>query len=258
MKRYTLDDLDDALDAVGVAAGDVVMIHSSLLALGRLDGRPADDAVPAIAGRLIDHLGPRGTLVVPTFTFSFCKGLPFDCQGTPAEIMGQLSEYVRMLPGARRSPHPMQSVAALGPLAADICRNDTPSAFDPGGAFARLTERGAKLLMLGTSMEAASFVHLAEQWAGVPYRFWKDFSGEYVDGGVSRSRTYRMYVRDLTANTEITVAPIASALTARGQLFEARLGAGWLTSCRFPDFLAAALDLLRPDPTCLVKTVGAT
>ena len=258
MKSYTLDDLARALEAVGVTSGDLVLVHSSLLALGRLEGHSPGDGVSAIAGRILDHLGPDGTLVVPAFNFGFCKGQLFDRQTTPAENMGQLSEHVRRLPGARRSAHPMQSIAAVGPRAEEICQPDTLSSFDPDGPFARLNDLGARLLLLGASMDAASFVHFGEERARVPYRYWKDFSAEYIDGDVHETRTYRMYVRDLVLDPDITLAPIETELRSREQLLETTLGAGRLLSCRFPDFLSAELDLLHRNPMCLAKTAGTS
>ena len=87
----------------------------------------------------------------------------FDPATTPSKGMGGFSEFVRTLPGARRSPHPMQSVAAIGPLADVICKTDTASSFDPGGPFSILLECGARGLLLGAPMQSFSLVHLAEE-----------------------------------------------------------------------------------------------
>ena len=51
-----------ALDSLGLREGDCVMMHSSLSALGYMEGG-ADTVVDA----LLDAVGPTGTLLVPVF-----------------------------------------------------------------------------------------------------------------------------------------------------------------------------------------------
>ena len=85
---------------------------------------------------------------------------------------------MRQQPEARRTPHPMQSLAVVGRYAADLAGRDTPSAFDPGSAFERMLELDFKLLLLGADIQAVSMLHYSEQRADVPYRYWKDFTGQ--------------------------------------------------------------------------------
>lgn len=57
-------DIGRGLREVGLKAGDVVLVHSAMRTFGQVEGG-ADTVVAA----LLDVLGERGTLVVPTFTF---------------------------------------------------------------------------------------------------------------------------------------------------------------------------------------------
>lgn len=252
MKSYSLDDVRNCLSDFDISSGDLVMVHSSLLGLGRIRDHKMSDAPRAIANCLLEHLGPQGTLVVPAFNFGFCRGEAFDRQQTPSDKMGLLSEVVRALPGAVRSRHPMQSIAACGPLAQEICDLDTPSAFDKGGSFDRLLQRNATLLLLGASFQAASVIHYAEQHVGVPYRYWKDFSAPYIDEGKPETKTYRMYVRDLDLDPQLIMTAIETELTARQQLQRKPLGAGTARSCSFQHLIDATSDRLVRDPNCLI------
>jgi aminoglycoside N3'-acetyltransferase len=238
---------------VKIAAGDLVMAHSSLLGLGRLADYEISSAPNMIVSYLRDYLGPHGTLVVPTFNFGFCHGEVFDRQNTPSEQMGLLSEVVRRLPNAVRSRHPMQSIAAIGPRAEEICDRDTPSAFDRRGSFEALINMNATLLMLGASLQAASILHFAEQQVGVPYRYWKDFSGPYVDNGQEEKKTYRMYVRDLDLDPQLVMTTIEDELYSLGQLQKRPLGSGQIRSCSFQDLNATAKRCLERDPNCMVS-----
>jgi aminoglycoside N3'-acetyltransferase len=134
----------------------------------------------------------------------------------------------------------MQSIAALGAAAADLAGRDTPSAFDDGSAFARMLELDFKLLLLGADVQAASIVHISEQRAGVPYRYWKPFGA------------HKMFVRDLDLDPQLKLAPIQAALERNGQWRSVALNLGRVSCCRLADFVAAADALLAVDPWALV------
>lgn len=253
MRSFREQDLGQALESSDVAPGDVVVVHSALFSLGQIEGATIDELPARIYAGLRDHLGPSGTVVVPTFNFDFCRGMEFNRQYTPSDGMGAFSEFVRQLPQAHRSPHPMQSVAAVGPVAADLARRDTPGAFDPEGPFEALIDFDATILMLGCGIDAVSLVHWAEQKVGVPYRYWKEFSAPYRDHQWAGRRTYRMYVRDLELDPTVRLHKIGRVLRRNGELRRLAIGAGALQSCRARHFASAAVRLLHRDPCVLVR-----
>ncbi|MFU8806566.1 MAG: AAC(3) family N-acetyltransferase [Bradymonadaceae bacterium] len=254
MRGYTLDELDQSLRTLGLKPGDTVMMHSALFALGRLKGIPTASYPARIYETIRGVIGDEGTLVVPAFNFGFCRGRVFDRQRTPADGMGNLSEYVRTLPGAHRSPHPMQSVAAVGPMAEKICRPDTTGAFDIRGAFSMLLDCHARLLLLGCGFVWAAIAHYVEERVGVPYRFWKNFTGTYRDAACESIRTYSLYARDLEANPNVDPTPVGLTLLDEGLARQVRLGRGLVqcTSCR--DFVDVGLRLLREDRLALIHS----
>ncbi|MEZ0395275.1 MAG: AAC(3) family N-acetyltransferase [Anaerolineales bacterium] len=252
MLKVTLDQIISALRAVGLQAGDGVMTHAALQFLGLPEG---GIGIYYAALRTVLGLDENlGTLVVPTFNFGFARGEPFDQAETPAEEMGVFPEYVRRQPGVLRSPHPMQSVAAVGRHAADLCSRDTSSAFDPGSAFERMLELDFKLLLLGADVRFTSMVHLPEQRLQVPYRYWKEFTGEVrLHGQPHQVRTYRMYARDLDLDPDVDAAPVQRELERRGLWTSIPLNYGRVAACRLRDFVAVEEELLRADPWALVK-----
>ena len=252
MKGYRTEDLWRVLREVGVTPGEVLCVHSSLLTLGPIEGVAPREMAGTIARLLLDYLGPDGTLVVPTFNFDFAKGKPYDRQRTASRGMGALSEYVRLMPGSMRSPHPLQSVAAIGPRAQQICGPDTPSPFEPGSAWATLVDLNARVLLLGTIMQYATVFHVPEQAIGVPYRYWKEFTAPYVDRDVTRERTYKLYVRDLDLDPYLELARLEKALRVRGVLKEAPLGSGMVQSVLAQDMADETRRLLERDPNYFV------
>jgi len=252
VKKYAAEDIRHALSDVDIEKSDVVMMHSSLLSLGRFVSSDSSNVPVAILSAIIKYLGADGTLIMPAFNFDFCKGVPFDRQRTPAKGMGVLAERLRRWPGARRSPHPMQSVVAIGKYAQEICQLDTPSAFSIGGPFHWLLEGNAKLLLFGCSLHAASFIHYAEERCAVPYRYWKAFQGEYIDLGKNEIRQYQMFVRYLDLNPVVKPERVQPQMLQQGTLKVTSLGGGRIYACSFSDYYETACNMLEEDPFCLL------
>ncbi len=247
MQKITCQQVIEALKTLGILQGDGLLIHSAVQFLGRPVG-----GVGMYLKAILAVIGPLGTLAVPTFNFGFAQGEPYDPLETPSKDMGAFSEYVRQQPEAKRTLHPMQSMAVIGRYAEDLARRDTPSAFDPGSAFERMLELDFKLLLLGADSQSVSMFHYCEQRAHVPYRYWKDFPGQVHTPEGWEPRTYRMFVRDLELKPQMTSTPVEALLRERGQWISLPLHYGQITVCRLADFVAAGDETLAADPWCLV------
>ncbi|MBN1147662.1 MAG: AAC(3) family N-acetyltransferase [Anaerolineales bacterium] len=247
MREINREQVIERLKALGIQAGDGLLCHSAIQFLGRPVGGVGMylQAIQAV-------IGPQGTLAAPTFNFGFARGEPYDPQETPSQGMGAFSEYVRQRPEALRTPHPMQSLAVIGRYARDLTERDTLSAFDPGSAFERMLELDFKLLLLGADVSATSVYHISEQRNQVPYRYWKDFSGQVRGRNGWQERTYRMFVRDLDLDPITTAVPVQELLQARGQWRSLALNYGKVAACHCLDFVAAVDHFLVEDPWSLV------
>src|SRR5262249_32264089 len=124
----TTDSLARDLRALGLGGGDVVVVHSSLTALGWVSGG-AQAAVQA----LLDAVAPAGPIVVPAQSGGLSDpaewrnppvpeawldtvrdSMPaYDPARTPTRGMGAIPELLRTWPGAIRSAHPHVSFAAI-------------------------------------------------------------------------------------------------------------------------------------------------
>ncbi len=166
------------LDALGVWPGMVLLVHSSLSAIGWVPGGPV-----AVIQGLLDALGPEGTLVMPAHSAAYSEPslwenppVPedwwpiiraqtpaFDPQVTPTSWMGQIAEVFRSWPGALRSYHPHHSFAAHGPkarfLTADHSLDDS---LGEGSPLARLYDLDGWVLLLGVGHGNNTSFHLAE------------------------------------------------------------------------------------------------
>ncbi|TBR21398.1 hypothetical protein EPO15_10395, partial [bacterium] len=233
MRQISEIEVRSLLAELGICAADTLLVHSALQFLGVPEGGPG-----MYLRALEASLGPKGNIVVPTFNFGFCRGQEYDPATTPSEL-GVFSELVRRDGRAMRSPHPLQSFAAIGPAARDLAGRDTPSAFDPGSTFERLLELNGRLLLLGADVQAASAIHYSEQRLNVPYRFWKEFHGRVRCPAGLRDSSCRMFVRDLDVDVQLDLSPIRRHLSARGAWKACRLNYGEVSVCNLKDFVAA-------------------
>jgi aminoglycoside 3-N-acetyltransferase len=155
-------DLERQLDRLVIREGDTVFLHSGFSNLN------LEISVKEVADLLRARLGAKGTLLVPTFPPLpslewMLSDQKFDVRFTPS-LTGLLPEYVRRLPNAVRSLHPAKSVAAVGPLAAELLTEHHCSVlpFDEHSPFFKLIAARAKIVGLGVPTNYLTFVHAVE------------------------------------------------------------------------------------------------
>jgi aminoglycoside 3-N-acetyltransferase len=180
----TIESLRAEILDLGLRPGMVVLIHSSLSALGWVSGGPV-----AVILALELALGDAGTLVMPTFSGDLSDPahwqyppvpeawwavirdtMPaYDPDATPTRGMGAIPETFRRMRGVLRSDHPPTSFAARGPLAGAITA-DHALDYGMGDAspLARLYALGAWVLLLGVGHANNTSLHLAEYRAAYP------------------------------------------------------------------------------------------
>lgn len=177
MALQTRSSIAADLQRLGVGSGQLLMMHSSLSSMGYVIG-----GAQSVVGALIEVLGPRGTLAMPSFSpevsdpadwpdgsftgrdLSIARGnIPtFNAAVTPTS-MGAIAETFRTWPGVVRSAHPQVSVTARGPLAEKIVsRHELAWGQGAGSPFERLYQLDANLLLLGVGFNRATFLHYAE------------------------------------------------------------------------------------------------
>lgn len=184
---WTEQQLVDDLQELGLREGLSVLAHTSLRAIGDIEGGAA-----TLLNAFLRVLGKEGTLLVPTFTSahrdplerSFLRAateedelyraaMPrFDLEKSPADThsVGIFPEIVRQHPDARRSSHPGLSFAAIG-AKAEFFTHATPFHYPLGSEspLARLHQINGYVLLIGVDHTVNTSLHLAEVWADVPY-----------------------------------------------------------------------------------------
>ncbi|MEZ5930606.1 MAG: AAC(3) family N-acetyltransferase [Alphaproteobacteria bacterium] len=166
-KALSPDGLAADLDRLPIREGAVVLVHSSLKALGYVEGG-AGAVVEALIGIVVERRG--GTLLLPTFSIdgsmhrTLTSGRRFDQCATPSNL-GAIPEAFRRHPKARRSLHPTHSLAAIGRDAARLVdgHHRCGSSFGEGSPMAELLAANGYLLGLGTDLGRVTFYHCLEE-----------------------------------------------------------------------------------------------
>jgi len=173
----TKESLLRELSDLGLSAGTIVMVHSSLSKVGWTVGGPV-----TVIRALLEVLGPEGTLVMPaespqlsdpsTWNDDRVKAewhdvirahLPvFDPLTTPT-MMGAIPEAFRTFPGTLRSRHPTVSVCANGRHANEITKEHAMEFCEGKGTpFEKLYDLDASTLLLGVGFNRCTSLHYAE------------------------------------------------------------------------------------------------
>ncbi len=180
----TLELLIDNLRQLGLSAGQTVLVHSSLSALGWVSGGPV-----AVIQALESILTPEGTLMMPAHSADLSDPAQwqhppvpeswwapirrtmsaFDPDLTPTLNMGMIADTFRHQPGVVRSRHPSVSFAAWGKHATELIEGHSLEyCLGEESPLARLYDLDGQVLLLGVGYDRNTSIHLAEYRADFP------------------------------------------------------------------------------------------
>lgn len=252
MNRWLrVEDIAQAFRDSGVMPGDLLMLHSDSIVLAQMEQMAQEKRCDLLFAALDEVLGPDGTLILPTFSYSFTKGEAFNVRNTPSTV-GLLTNHFRTMPGVLRSEDPNFSVAARGPLAREATALQSSDCFGADSFFAWLERQDAWLAGMGCAIDRFTFVHYLEQKANVEYRYFKTFSGVIEGDNSVRSQTVRYFVRDTQRQTALDLRQLRALLLARGHLRVEPIGRVALNVTRCSEFMSATMSLLDSNPVALI------
>ncbi len=182
----------DDLRNLGVRAGDSLMVHASLRAVGAFAPWRTAATIEGGADGLLDVLheviGPAGTLFMnigadddwawvnerpPNDRAALlADAVPFDPLSTPAEAdNGVLAEVFRCRSGTSVSDHPEGRFAASGPLA-DRLLLSVPwdDYYGLDSPLDRFVHAGGRVLRLGADRGTLTLIHFAENLVDLPWK----------------------------------------------------------------------------------------
>lgn len=174
--------LVENLKSGGLRAGDTVMVHASLRAIGPMLGGP-DDIIEAImeatapSGTMMMYAGcnspfddiGRGTFSEEEEAFIRANCPPFDATTARASrSFGALAELFRSYPGVIASRNPGARMVALGKNSHALL-DDHPlqQGYGQGSPLEKLCMLDGKVLLLGSDLDQVTLLHYAEAIAPI-------------------------------------------------------------------------------------------
>ncbi len=248
---YTKEDLKRQLQEGGLRNTDTVLIHSSMKAIGHVEGG-ADTVVDA----WMEYFG-RGLLLLPTHTWAQMKGE--HCVYDPAReesCVGLLTNIFRRRPGVVRSLHPTHSVAAYGQDAAAYVAGEencnTPCT--PGGCYDRLRQVKGKILLVGVGHERNTFIHSVEEVLNVPNRLTDRpvLLQVAMPGGSLKAVYMRRHYNAMQPHISEDFVKLEQAFYDTGAAKRLKFGDADCILCDAQGVFEVTRHILASDPECLV------
>lgn len=195
---YSRQQLAEGFRAVGVRAGDTVMVHASVRAVGPVAGGPdqihlALKEVLTGSGTLMmyascpehfDEIG-RGNLRADQERELLEKLPAFDpLTARCARDNGALVELLRTYPRSRVNAHVARFVVWGHHAAHLTAPQPWHYAFGRGSVLERFVELDGRILLLGCDHDTVTFLHYAEHIVDIPDKCVSRFKVPAVDDGV--------------------------------------------------------------------------
>lgn len=195
--NYSENNIVDGLKAVGIKEGDSIFIHSNLGFFGLLENaKKPIDYYEAFKTAIFDIIGPTGTLIVPTFSYSFCNNEDFNIELTKS-VCGVFSEFVRNDKESFRSMDANFSVAAIGYKAKYYTENADEYSFGSSSFWSRFLKERGKICNFNFD-SGSTFIHFVEREIAVEYRYDKPFYGKIIDHQQEKDAVFYHFVYDLS------------------------------------------------------------
>jgi aminoglycoside 3-N-acetyltransferase len=239
----------DIAGFLGIEKGGVLHVSSNISALLVSCMRNGEAFEPSLlVGSFIDSLigavGCEGTLIFPTYNWGFCSGKTFDYRETPCGT-GALAASALKRKDFKRTRHPIYSFAVWGKDQDLLAGMDNEKSFGSDSPFGYMYRQRAKNLLIGVDLSVYTFVHFVEeQTGGIPYRYQKYFTADYIDeDGVLSRRTYSMLVRDLDMDVRMAINPFEEPFLSAGAMTRKKINA---VDFRMVD-MRASFDIIQDD-----------
>jgi aminoglycoside 3-N-acetyltransferase len=199
---YSRAELADGFRALGIAAGDTVMVHASVRAVGAVAGGPDQihlalkDALTADGTLMMYASCPshfdeveRGHLSADEERELIAKLPPFDAAtARSARDNGALVELLRTYPGSSVNPHVARFVVWGRNAGYLLSKQPWSYPFGRDSALDRFQEIGGRILLLGCDHDTVTFLHFAEHIVDIPGKRVARFKVPVIERGVQEWR----------------------------------------------------------------------
>ena len=237
VRTVTKSAIKAGLRRLGLARGDIVVVHSSLSSFGKVKG-----GAGAVVDALLETIGPEGCLLVP----SAGTDAVYDFRKTRSSL-GAVTEEVRRRKGAVRSMCPCMPAVALGAGAEEFVgahhKCECPYIGSPWHLAA---EAGGYVLLLGVDQDRNTTLHVAEALAAAAYM--TPARRKYVDD----NGDVRVYQGELYAGPHRNFVGMDRRFEQAGILRRTMIGTCVARIMKSKDMIEYCLAELEKDPALFI------
>ena len=250
--KYNQKDIENALKEIGINKGDHIFSHSNVGFFGILEGAETEeDYYKIFKTAFLNVIGTEGTIIMPTFTYSFCWNKVYDKNASISDC-GLLAELMWKDPEAIRSDDANFSIVALGALAEYFTQNPPKHSFGPNSFWERFLEKNG--IFVNLNFDAAStFIHYAEKKIQVPYRYDKKFKGiSIIDRKEIEGEFYHYVYDHEKLNHKPAFAKFHKRADELGLVKKVNLGRGQIVSITAKETYDLIEKELKTNPSFLI------
>lgn len=239
----------NTLRDVGVEKDAHLLVHSSLRAVGEIDG-----GADALLDALLNVVGKDGTLVMPSFCYSWDIPKPYyDARNTPGKT-GMLTEIFRSRPDTERSLNPTHSVLASGKRAGEFLLNHLEKeALGIDSPIDRVAQAGGYVLLIGVTQIANSTIHVGEAYAGVK-KFHSSDGALPIAKVLMPNGTIVEHQLDCSSSCSRAFNAVEYNLRKQGMIIDITIGNAWSYLMKGLDVINTVVKMIDACPNILFCT----
>ena len=252
MHRTSIQQIRDALHQIQIRSGDNLLVHSNLAPFGIIENiKNRSDLCQLLIEEITSLIGSHGTLIFPTFTYSFGKDEVF-MPHKSTSICGMLSDHTIFDQRFTRTLDPSLSVCSYGPLTPKLITLNHRKPYSEHGVFKFFLDHDFKILALNRQ-PVSTLMHYSEFIFGVKYRFLKSFKGSILaNDNTLVPYSSELFVRDLSVNNTPNFDLLAQQLRESGDSIYADIGNGFASICSSSANHMMALKMLESSCSSLI------
>lgn len=223
---YTKNDILKQLSDMNAPRDSIVIVHSSLRLVGRVDG-----GAITLLDALIEYFTAEGGLLcVSTHTWGNLKNEITLDMSDPATCLGAFSDIAAADPRCIRSQNPTHSMAIFGDRARteEFIRHErsVSSGTDPISCYGKLYREGGYVLLIGVSHNKNTYLHCVEEMIGQTNRLSpepRDVTVRLKSGEVIRTQIHT-HKTDFTSDVSARFPKYETAFRYHGAITDGFIG----------------------------------
>ena len=237
------NDISRILKRNNIQIGDNIFLHVDAFVTVFLEGNSIENKIETLINGITNYIGPTGTLVLPTFTYSSTKNEVYDPNQTQSEV-GIVTEYFRKRKNVLRSLNPIFSVASVGKLSENFKNSSITDCFGDGTCFDLMYKNNFWIVTLGCSFDRVTFIHYVDQFNNVSYRYFKNFKSFIINDSKKIESNINYFVRNLDRKSSVNLNNLKLKLDEYRFLNKDQIGRANFLAVKSADFFNIASEMI--------------